>query len=1134
MKPTLFFLSIFILTLSGVRQDNAFSAETPFAVSAKSTFSLSWRGKQIIDADQLDASTNDPIKFPEGYRHEILHGDTVENTWKAEDPHHQITYRREVANDGNRVEVTAQFRIPAYYFDDKPKDLQVFYRFRIPLQVLAGMKYQAVVRQSGRIKTVSGIIKPGTAPDIAGQTIYITVTDAQGHHLSLDFGPSGATSFDRNTSSTSLPESWWSGADKDEIRFSVGRLQASTYPYNGVYNSKVIIDESTFEEYQNRHAHHIYDYYMELPPIYQFSFGAGKLADKWLETSDGEISEKEALARKNDRWIPAEKQLYTPSKNFGWKDASHLQMEGNVANGVLHGLVKSTFPGTFRVNVQQPGIYIFTIRTAAQKQQIGPFTISCNSQKAASDISVLPDEIKTVTFSRYIKKGVADIQFSGNWAVSSMAVQMLINQSEDFTFDRGLWLAENIPTPTTLFQWERQPVPAAASVQQYPSKVLLSKKNQGSDVTRQINFKADNPAMAWRWTSNITALGPGNKGSFYEFETSDEINRRLDQLQELGYTTILLNGMLIRHAYPEEAPHVQEVVARIARLAHQRGMKVLDHFDVTVIPNLDGAFKLMLDNIDWTLRDVRNGQPTRGFCINNPHFQKYFYQRITDYVRATHIDGIMLDEITFQKSLYCGCEYCRAKFHHDTGLSLPTDENNTDLLNPQSRLWRQWQLWRTTAQGDFCVRLMEQIRKINPDFVWMKYGAPSVFLKPRMLEGGARLSEASRFSNFMGIESLTNNVYANFRSKFAIAHLFNSLTAEEHIPGFDLIYHNHQPVFAYAGWALNNMTGHRTWSTQGDQAIEEDAKRYLQWKDNMDIRRAKPMADVAVLLSRSTRDFSPQGETYRENIKGMCQALGDLHVLYQVLLDRDLNLANLQKYRLLILPNDSALSDAELDIIHHYIEAGGNVLATGETAMQDEFGFTRKVWPLGKWLGIADTKSSTIAETPIGKGTLVWSAAPLGKPFFESYARAGVPWAYQPNDAALTQLQHLLTQLQPEKPVFQAVQIPQKILVTAYRQTESNGKNATYIHLYNGTGVTLQKGDKIPGSPPQNPFPKITKDIIFDIDLPDKSTFAAEFVSPDYEGSRKVSVESLGGTRYRVTLAAKDLEAYGMVRIRER
>jgi len=1135
MKHLFSIIPIIIATILGVHSNRVLAAEAPFSVSAKSTFSLNWRGRQIIAADDLDKTANDPLTQPEGYRREELNGEIVENTWKVKDVRQQITYRREVASRDDRVEVTTQFRIPAYYFDDKPKDLQVFYRFRIPLEVLAGMKFQAVVRQAGRVKTVSGVITPGTAPDIAGQTIYITFTDAQGHHLSFDFGPSGVTSFDRNTSATSLPESWWSGADKDEIRFSVGRLQASTYPYNGVYNGKVIIDESTFEEFRERHAHHTYSYYMELPAIYQFSFGAGQLGDQWRETSVEPLPELTVLARKKDRWIPAGKQQIAASNNFGWKEASHINLQGDVAKGVLHGVAKSTFPGHFQVKLPQPGIYIFTIRSAAQQQPVGPFDISANNQIAASDITVAPDEIKTITFSRYVKEGIADIQLSGNWAVSSIAVQYLIHQSEDFTFDRGLWLAEDIPTPTTLFQWPREPIIPAASVQEYPAKVLLNTSHQHADnapaaALKSIDFKTDNPATAWRWTSNITALGPGNKGSFYEFETEDEINRRLDQLQELGYTTILLNGMLIRHAYPEEAPHVQEVVARIVRLAHARDMKVLDHFDVTVLPNLDGALKLMLDHIDWTLRDVRNGQPTRGFCINNPHFQKYFYDRMSDYVRTTQLDGIMLDEITFHKALYCGCEYCREAFHHDTGLTLPVNENDADLLNDESRLWREWQLWRTKAQGDFCVQLMQRMRQINPNFVWMKYGAPSVFTKPRMVDGGARLSEASRFSNFLGIESLTNNVYANFRSKFAVAQIFNSMTATENIPGFDLIYHNHQPVFAYAGWALNNMTGHRTWSTQGNEAIEKDAKRYLNWKDNMDARRVELVADVAVLHSESTRDFSGQGVTYREYVKGMSQALGDMHVPYQVLLNRDLTLANLQKYRLVILPNSSAMSDAELAAVRQFLEAGGHVLATAQTAMQDELGFKRQVWPLGKWLGIETTeKADAKAERQIGKGKLVWYAAPLGRPFFETYARAGVKWTYEPNAALLQQLEAVIAAGRGANAPFQAVQIPTPVLLTVYRERDGN---ETFIHLYNGSGVTLRKGDKIPSDAPKDAFPKLAGDIIFDIELPSKSTFTADFVSPDYTGSRKVTLQPLGNSRYRVTVAAADLHAYGMVRIR--
>jgi|GEM_PF-3150512 len=1155
--------------------------EKPFVVSAEKNFSLTWRGRTIIAEDELAAIPANPLKNPEGYRSEQCGSQTIHNTWKVANPRRELTYRREVASDGNSVELTTQFRVPAYYFDDKPKDLQSFYLLRIPLKVLDGLQYEAVVRRASRISTVKGTIKAGIAPDISGQTLFITFTDPAGHSLSFDFGPSGVTSFDRNTSATALPESWWSNGDKNELRFSVGRLQATTYPYNGVYNGKVRIDESSFSQFRQRHAHHMYNYYMELPPLRQLQFGSGQVQTEWLAVDEGNMPEQKALQRPRDNWIAAANRAYTKANGFGWKDISGIALEGDASRGVLHARAKGNAPRSFIIDVPQPGIYIFTVRTAAGQSAVGPFEISAAGQSAVTNTSVAPGEVKTFNFARNLPPGPVEIDFSGDWAVSTIAVQILIHQDEDFTFTRGLWLAQDVPTPTALYSIERRPVPAAASAQGNFQPEANKAPQSAPPIVSQIDFKTDNPATAWRWASSIAALGPGNWGSFYEFETEEEINRRLDELQKLGYTAILLNGMLIRHAYPEEHPRIQQVVQRVAALAHQRGMKVLDHFDVTVLPNLNASFQLMLENIDWTLRDVRNGQVSRGFCLNNPNFQRHFYDWMNNYVKATGIDGIMLDEITFHKAIYCGCQYCRDKFQRDTGLILPLDETSPDLANSQSRLWKQWQLWRTRAQADFCTELMQQLQRINPDFVWMKYGAPSVFLKPvAAADTGSRLSEATRFSNFLGIESLTNNAYATHRSGRAISAVFNSLTAEEHIPGFNLIYHNHQPVFAYSGWALNNMYGHRSWSVQGNRAIEEDSHRYIDWKDNMDARHATQLTDVAVLLSRNTRDLSPGAATHWEKLLGFCEQLGDLHVPYRVLLDRDLNTKNLQQFQLLILPDITALSDEELAVIRRYIEAGGNVLATGATGTQDALGFARPHWPLGEWLGLGsggtefkadalegvlaegkslrfadtmpevtltanagttillqgkkgNTNTVAVAQKQIGKGLFIWCAPRLGAMNFEGYARVGETWKYRPHTDALALLGRIVARLRDDKPSFQAVQISTNVGVTIYRQSKPGENPVTYVHLFNGTGATLKPGDKIPGEAPANPFPRLADNLVFEIDLPGAKAPAADFVSPDFAGSRNVTLQPLTGQRYRVIIPPGTLEAYGMVRLRQ-
>lgn len=1160
-----------------------YGAERKFEISAEGQLNLFWKGRSVLVSDLLQAQVDRFFEDREGYEQSQVGDWEVHNLWKVENVESEVTYRREVATNGKEVELTMQYRVPAYYYQDKPEELNSFYRVGIPLESIRGMKFSARMQSGTGTVVHHGVIEEKSMKKIlGGRMVYLTLEDQEGDTISFDFGPAGLAVFNTNVNPSTLPASWWGGSvtNGEALRFSIGRFKHSTYPYHGMFLGKIRISGEGFGEWEKRHLHHRYRYYMELYASRQFALGAGNLNTDWLKSNRNEITETEWLQRRQkDLWLPVGRESFSEWNSYGWENPEDIRLMGDVGQGVLHGWATGGEENTFRVRVSEPGVYVFTVRIGHVDTEVGPFALTVNEEVAAEGLTMNPGEIRNLTFSRYLEEGEARLHFSGNWAVSTIALQPLLTQREDYVFQRGLWLDENIPAPTTMFQFERRPVPGEAAVHGYPAQ--FSGERTPEKIPTFV-FDPYDPATEWRWTNPINALGPGNAGSFYEFETEEAINRRLDELESSGFRTLLLNGLLIRHAFPEEHERIQRTVTLIARLAHQRGMKVLDHFDLTVVPNMGAAFQQYVENIEWALRDVCSAQVTRGYCINNPNFLNAFLERTLDYVKETNIDGLMLDEVSFHEPVFCGCEHCRTKFYHDTGLTLPVDEISPDLLNSESRLWNQWLLWRTERQPDFPSQVMAAIQKFRPDFVWMRYGAPITYTSSRSAQRtGSHRNGPGGYSNYMGIETIGGNIHVRHRFNMVSGLIYSGRAKPYQVPTYILIYPSSEASMAYAGWIMGNMHGQLLWLIGGNKEIEADSRRYLDWKDNMDIRSVRPVADAGVFYSLSSRDFSRDPKRFEEEIIGMCQQLDDLHLPYQVLFDPDFTFENLKQYPLIILPGVSAIRDEQLEIVREYILQGGKVLATGYLATEDEIGFAREQWPVGSWLNVSlageingklqlqgnvfqesvvqyegpslkvvrrpgDTASAIhatldqqgnsavgIVSRTIGKGLLVWAVPGLGAANYEADGRVGQLWNFRENRKSLDVLQRLLNATLGDSATFHAVQIPEAVKMRLYRSHEA-AQQTYYIHLYNATGgVVREQGKTMSATPPKEVFPALDKELIMDLRLPEGKQYQAEWTTPDYPGKEVYAVKEREKGRYRINMPGKALQAYGILRIQK-
>jgi hypothetical protein len=122
------------------------------------------------------------------------------------------------------------------------------------------------------------------------------------------------------------------------------------------------------------------------------------------------------------------------------------------------------------------------------------------------------------------------------------------------------------------------------------------------------------------------------------------------------------------------------------------------------------------------------------------------------------------------------------------------------------------------------------------------------------------------------------------------------------------------------------------------------------------LRHETPLARVAMVYSQQTAWFyggSRAEAKVEDHTLGWYQALIEARVQFEMVHDRLLDVANVNQFKTLILPNIAALSDAQCDQLRAFVKNGGSLIATYETSLYDEWGVRRKDFGLADLFGVS-------------------------------------------------------------------------------------------------------------------------------------------------------------------------------------
>jgi hypothetical protein len=366
---------------------------------------------------------------------------------------------------------------------------------------------------------------------------------------------------------------------------------------------------------------------------------------------------------------------------------------------------------------------------------------------------------------------------------------------------------------------------------------------------------------------------------------------------------------------------------------------------------------------DWIAVDAQS-RPRRHWadpdfwvtCALGPYTFEFMTAVHREIMTLYKPDGIFGNR--WAGSGMCYCRNCRRNFKAASGLELPDTDDPQDprrrayILWHQQRLFELWRLWDS------------EIRKINSSARFI----PNT--------GGGALSDL----DMKAVGDLADTLFADRQARRGLmAPWANGKNGKEYRAvlgrkpvvgifsvGLEEPYRWKDSVQSDAEiriWVADGIAnGLRPWFTKfagtlHDQRWLKTVEDIYDWhyRSERYLRNEEPLTRVGMVYSQQTAAFYG-GQQARSRVEdhtlGFYHALIEARIPFEMVHDRLLDAAHIDRFKVLILPNIAALSNAQCDQLRQYLQRGGSIIATFETSLYDEWGAPRKDFGLADVFGI--------------------------------------------------------------------------------------------------------------------------------------------------------------------------------------
>jgi hypothetical protein len=454
-----------------------------------------------------------------------------------------------------------------------------------------------------------------------------------------------------------------------------------------------------------------------------------------------------------------------------------------------------------------------------------------------------------------------------------------------------------------------------------------------------------------QWVHGVTRMAFGTPG---------EVDRIADAGAQVMHTNLVWPYFPLRRDGGGLSAEDRKKLQALVEACHKRGLKVIlglppfmpvelakQHPDWRIRPNAAAALK----------PPVENDLGTRSGCNNGP-WGNYLVDVCVELIEDFGLDGYSFDG-NYHPPL-CHCAACQES-HKATGRDLPARADLKEVA------YRQYLVWRGERLEDHYRRLVLRLRKANPDAALMTWtvnaGRYGHFLhSPRAMPTRLnRLIDLPMQEWWLDETNVGASVAPAFGAAYLRAVAGNRPSASEpylmsrgnpygtdSFPKHErltrsLLALTHGSVAAYSfGWP-----GHG----DGTKEMFREVELRSRW-----LTQARPLPWAALLVSEQTRQFYAYEDIagrYLPHLFGAFRAALEEHLPLTLINDWDMDARELAKYGVLVLPNAAALSDAQVEAVRQFVQAGGGLVVTGETSLFDELGRPRHNFALADVISVS-------------------------------------------------------------------------------------------------------------------------------------------------------------------------------------
>ena len=360
---------------------------------------------------------------------------------------------------------------------------------------------------------------------------------------------------------------------------------------------------------------------------------------------------------------------------------------------------------------------------------------------------------------------------------------------------------------------------------------------------------------------------------------------------------------------------------------------------------------------DWIAVEA-DGKPRRHWampelwvtCALGPYNFEFMTEVTKEIVQLYPVDGIFSNR--WSGSGMCYCEHCRTNFRAASGMDLPRTNDPHDPARRAYILWHEQRLFELWAHWD------SEIRKIRPDsrFIPNTGGGALSDLDMKTVCERAPFLAADRQARSglspMWAAGKNAKEYRGAMGTKPVAGLF-SVGVEEPYRWKDSV----QNPAEVRMWVLDGTAnGLRPWYSKFSGTLRD--RRWLGpveelylWhaRNERYLRNTESLARVAMVYSQQTARW--YGRKVEDHTLGFYHALVESRIPFEMLHEGLLDAEHTGRFKVLVLPNIAALSDAQCAQLREFVRRGGGIIATYETSLYDERGTRRSDFGLADLFG---------------------------------------------------------------------------------------------------------------------------------------------------------------------------------------